>query len=356
MKLSPKHGLRFFLLFLLFALSVPEAGELPPLSAVSPLWIGGLRPEGLEFDLSGVPGWSFSLGLAYGNSFSMSSAVLDTHRSMDGTGRSLSREAFEAAAASNTAIHAVDIESLRVDLEVLYNSPSGFFGGARIPAWSIGGTSLDGWPEMVHSWIGVSNAGREDFPEGRSFFGLSDGGESLIIDQSAGLRPLSMDLWGGRRWELDHHNRLRAWLSASLPLVDLSDWGSRDFSWGLRWMAVHDFQGAELSAGLGWSSQGGRLPAGAAAADSFHVWMGLSVDLGKGFEAGFLARSDNSLYRRESPDRPGRDSGEFSVGLSCPLSAEMRLKLALGEDFPGMGLPPDFSIQTALVWRLQEKN
>lgn len=347
---------QIFLAALLLCVPSTQASQLPPLLSVSPLWISSLRPEGMEFDTDRTPGWSLALNLAYGNNFSMSPEVLGAHRQIDGTGQALSREAFEEAARSGTAIHAIDVESLRMDFEALFRWRSGAFVGARIPSWRIGGTALDPWPERVHSWIGVDSAGRDEFLQGRTFFGLSGDHGNSIIEHGLSPRMVSLDLWAGWRWELGHQCWHRGWVSTSLPLADLSPWGSRHLSWGLRWMAGHRFAWGEFSGGLGWSSEGGHLPTGGHPANSFHSWLGLSIDLGKGFEGGIMLRSDGSVYRDEDPGRVGRDSGEFSVGLSLPLAKNSRLQLAFGEDFPGMGLPPDFSLQTSLVWQLGRGN
>lgn len=347
---------QIFLMILLLSVPGLQAGRLPPLLSVSPLWISSLRPEGMEFDTDSTPGWSLSLNLAYGNNFSMSPEVLDNHRQIDGIGQALSREAFEEAARSGAAIHAMDVECLRMDFEALFRRPSGSFFGAGIHTWRIGGTALDAWPERVHSWIGVNHAGRDEFPQGHTFFGLLGDHGNSIIEHGLSPKLVSLNLWAGRRWELGHQYWHRGWISASLPLGDLSPWGARDLSWGLRWMGGHEFAWGEFSGGLGWSFESGRLPTGGYPANSVHSWLGVSIDVGKGCEAGLLVRSDSSVYRHEAPGRVGRDSGEFSVGLSLPLATNFRLQLALGEDFPGMGLPPDFSLQTSLVWHLSRGN
>jgi len=341
--------LRFLPLLLgLFAVSSLSAGDVPPLAPVSPLWIGSLRPGGLEFTEG--QGWTFSLSTAYGNSFSISHAVQTAHLELDGPGAPLSREAFDEAAQGSSAIHAVDIETWRTDFEASFMAPSGYFGGGRIPVFRVGGTPLDSWAEEVHSWIGVTNAGREYFPGEESLFALSSGAVTVMDMEDQGPRALSLDLWGGRQWRTQHGIRQRVWLAASVPISEMESYRHHGTGLGLRWMAEHSFRYMELSGGLGWTLQGGEVAGGAKAADTFHAWLGLVLPLGHGVEAGLLLRSDGSVYRHACPDRAGRDTGEFSVGLGIELSEKLKLQLALGEDFPGMGLPPDFSIQASLRW------
>lgn len=323
------------------------------MAAVSPLWLGSLRPEGLEFVQGDAPGWTLALSMAYGNSFSMSPGVLEAHRLLDGAGGELSREAIRNSTLYGKESYALDAETLRVDLEALYTSNTGFFGGMRMQSWKFGGTSLDGWPPQVHSWIGVGNAGRDDFPEGETFFGLISEGRVVTVEREAGLRMVSFDVWAGRVWKLGRRTQHRLWLSASIPLAEASEWRSGSFNSGVRWMAERSFDGFEFDGGVGWTRQGGRVAGGGPAADTFHAWLGLSVDLGRGVDANLLLRSDGSVYRDVVEGRVGRDSGEFSVGLGIPLSKKLRLETALGEDFPGMGMPPDFSIQTSIRWRLE---
>ena len=64
-----------------------------------------------------------------------------------------------------------------------------------------------------------------------------------------------------------------------------------------------------------------------------------------------MFRLDDSVFADVDPGKAGRATGEFAIGFGAPLCQSLRLQLVLGEDFPGMGMAPDFSIQGAMVWR-----
>jgi len=348
------HAFPAILGLLLAGILLPEASaEVPPLAAVSPLRIGVLQPQGLELQLEGDPGWSCAFSTAYGNSFSFSPEVLEAHRIIDGRGRPMSPEAFEFAVRNfpGADLYAVDAEVLRIDLEVSFQALSGFFAGGRLSSFELGGTGLDSWPESLHSFLGIDDNGREAFPRGETFIGTAPAGESWMVSDEESLRPVSIEIWGGRRWELGKQAWHRAWISFGIPLSEMHGFGARKPSIGIRWMAGRSFSALSVYGGLGFSLGGGDAGTLGNAENCFHYWAGLSLPLGKDVDAELMARIDDSPFERVDPGKAGRSTGEFAVGLSFPLSQPLRLALALGEDFPGMGLPPDFSLQCRLLWR-----
>ncbi len=329
------------------------AQEAPFLAAVSPLWAGHLRPEGLELHDPGTPGWTFSASYAYGNTFFVSPEIVETHIEIDGVDANLSQEALDQARYlwPQADLYAIDTETSRFDLEAAYTSDR-WFGGVRVPVWSMGGTHLDGWPSGTHDLLGVSNNGREFFPEGRTAVALMPpGGSSWSFDGKQSARVMGLAGWAGRRWSVGENGGQRAWVALSAPVDDDGPWGDVGSSGGVRWSISNRWGGLGLYGGLGWTFQGGDAGTLGDAANTFHAWGGADISLGKRWALLTMVRIDDSVFADVDPGKSGRATGEFAIGFAAPLGSNLRLQLVLGEDFPGMGMAPDFSIQGGLVWR-----
>ncbi|RLE27410.1 MAG: hypothetical protein DRJ61_17445 [Acidobacteria bacterium] len=329
------------------------AQEAPALAAVSPLWAGHLRPEGIELQDLDDQGWTFSVSYAYGNTFFVSPEIVETHTEINGAGAELTQEVLDRAQYlwPQEDLHAIDTETSRFDLEAAYSSGR-WFGGIRVPVWSMGGTHLDGWPSGMHDFLGVSNNGREFFPEGRTVVALMPPGDlSWSFDGKQSTQVLGLTGWGGRRWSLGENGGQRVWVVLSAAIDDDGPWGNMGSSSGVRWSISNRWGGLGLYGGLGWTFQGGDAGTLGDAADTLHVWGGADISLGKRWALLTMFRIDDSVFADVDPGKAGRATGEFALGFAAPLGEHLRLQLVLGEDFPGMGMSPDFSIQGAVVWR-----
>lgn len=347
-------SVRVALVLLLLLCSVGlSAQEVAPLAAVSPLWVGHLRPEGLELQGADNQGWTFSASYAYGNTFFVSPEIIQLHTEISGAGADLSSEVLDQARQiwSQSDLYSIDTETSRFDLEAAYSS-GGWFGGARMPVWRLGGTALDGLPSSAHEFLSVSNSGREFFPDGRTRVVLMppEGG-SWSIDGKQSARVIGLAGWGGRRWAVGESGHHRLWVAVSAPFDRDGPWGATGWNGGLRWSISNRWGGLGVYGGLGWTHQGGQAGTLGDAADTFHFWAGTDISLGKGWGFLMLFRIDDSVFADVDPGKAGRTTGEFALGFAAPLASKLRLHLVLGEDFPGMGMAPDFSIQGALVWR-----
>lgn len=340
-------------LALMLCVSGVAAQEAPFLAAVSPLWAGHLRPEGLEMQDVGPEGWTFSASYAYGNTFFSSPEIIEAHTEIDGIGSDLTQEAIERAQYlwPDADLFMIDTETSRFDIEARYASTR-WYGGVRVPVWSFGGTHLDGWPSGTHNVLGVSNNGREYFPEGRTVVALNpSGGQSWSFDGNQSARVMQLTGWAGRRWSIGENGGHRVWVTLSAPIEDDGPWGDRGTSGGVRWAVTNRWGGLGLYGGLGWTFQGGDAGTLGSASDTFHAWGGLDISLGKNWALLTMFRFDDSVFADVDPGKAGRTTGEFAIGFAAPLGESLRLQLVLGEDFPGMGMAPDFSIQGGLIWR-----
>ena len=329
------------------------AQEPAPLAAVSPLWVGHLRPEGLELDDTRTRGWIFALSFAYGNTFSTAGEVIDIHNDLDGPGEPLSREVFDRTREvfPERDVYSIDTEIGRLDLEAMWSGAE-WFAGVRAPIVSVGGSPMDSWATWMHDFLGVSNAGRDFFPERRTVVALApvDGGD-WWIDDDQGFRLTAVTGWGGRRWAVGDHGFHRLWATISTAVGGNDPWGDGGFSTGLRWAFGSRSDSLGWYGGLGWTVQGGDAGTLGKAADTFHAWLGGDISLGKNWALLALFRADGSVFADVDPGKAGRTTGEFALGFAAPLGEAWRLRMVLGEDFPGMGIPPDFSIQAAVVWK-----
>jgi len=336
----------------LLALALPAlAQEVPQLGSVSPLWVGFERPEGLELQRPGGPGWRFAFAAAYGNTAHFSPEVIRHHEGVSGIGAPLEASTVDEARElwPTADIFAVDTEVIRLDFETVYAWKSRWEIGARLPMWRLAGTALDAWPSRLHDVLGVSNNGRDSFPEGQTFVALRPlrGGEWNLIG-TTGSEVVNASLWTGRSFAIGDRGWHRAWLTVGVPLQDSDAFGESDWSVGARWAVGGASRWLGYHAGLGWTAQGGSAAGLGDAADTFHVWAGVSAGLGKGWSAEAVFRIDDAPFANVDAGKAGRTTGEFAVGLSMPLGSRIRWHLALGEDFPGMGMNPDFSIQSSL--------
>jgi len=338
---------------ILVSSSVGLAQEAPPLAAVSPLWVGHLRPEGLELENVGVGGWTISVAFAYGNSFFVSPEIAETHAEVNGIGAVLTQDVLDQARSKwpQADLLSVDTEGSRFDVEVGYASGR-WFAGMRVPIWRFGGTRLDGWPTGTHDLLGVSNNGREYFPEGRTTVVLMpNGGGMWSFEGSRSFQLMGVTGWGGVRWSFWDGGHQRFWFAFSAPVGSDGPWGERGWNGGPRWSISKGWGGLGLYGGLGWTHQGGAAGTLGDAADTFHGWGGIDASLGKDWAFLTMFRIDDSVFAEVCSGKAGRTTGEFAIGFAAPLGPRVRFQLILGEDFPGMGMPPDFSIQGRVVWR-----
>jgi len=101
----------------------------------------------------------------------------------------------------------------------------------------------------------------------------------------------------------------------------------------------------------GWTFQGGGTPTTDDAADTWHAWAGYDLGLARWLDVGLLIRGDSSPYRGRVEGRLAEWVARWALGATLRLSPTVGLQLALGEDIPGVGLSPDFSLQTRLLYR-----
>lgn len=334
-----------------------SAQESAPLAATSPLWLGHLRPEGLEVEFPDR-GWTVHAGVAYGNTFSISPELLQLHREAGRTGEALDPSELAEARGRwpEAGLHAVDTEVVRLNVAASVQGDR-WFGGGRISSWRLGGTALDRWPDAVHDAWGLSDQGRPLFPDGQSLVAvLPSGSPGWAQFRGDGARLVDATAWVGRCWATGSGRRHRLWLTVSRPVTnELTSETSSNA--GLRWAYSKRWSGSGFHGGVGWTVQGGRAGDLGPASETWHGWLGADVDLGRGWSALVTARVDQSVFADVAPAKPGRATGAFAFGVGIPLpAAGWRLRLSFGEDFPGMGIPPDFSIQSALQWRPGERS
>lgn len=331
--------------------SVSGAQTLPPLTPLLPTALASARPHGLELASTVPPGLTWSMTLAYGNAFAAADEVHSAHQATGQIGEPLSDAAWDAAVASRDGLTtwAVDLEMMRLDLEAAIGFAGGLSTGLRAPVWWSAETPLDSWPGRWHRAIGVGDAGRELYADRRSVFRLARGETQL--DLSGAVDPELGDLSAWAAWSLPAWGPLepRAWVSVTIPTG--GDFGAGGWAGGLRWGAALDLGRVRLDGGLGLTVVEDVPGPWPASNPLWHAWIGGDLRLSGRWSFGLLARSDASAYRESLSDRPASASAELAIGPSIRIADAVWIQVALGEDFPGMGLAPDFSIQTRLVIR-----
>lgn len=327
------------------------AQDLPPLTPLLPTSAATVRPHGLELASAVPTGLTWSMTLAYGNTFAAADEVHSAHQTIDRIGEPLSDAAWGEAVASRDGrtTWAIDLEMMRLDLEAAMGFASGLSIGLRAPIWWSAGTPLDSWPGTWHRAIGVGNAGRELYPDRQSVFRLAHGAAQL--DLSGDVDPDLGDLSTWAAWSLSAWGRLepRVWLSVTVPTG--GELGAGGWAGGVRWAAALDLGRLRVDGGLGLSVVEDVPGPWSASNPLWHVWLGGDLQVSERWSFGLVARSDASAYRGSLSDRPASASAELALGPSVRIADAVWLQVALGEDFPGMGLAPDFSIQTRLVIR-----
>lgn len=328
--------------------SYAAAADPPPLSPLHPFALGAGRPSGLEL-ASPDDHWVCSVQIAYGNSFRADDGVVAAHALVDGAGGPLSDLAFDTAAAADAdrTTWMVDAETVRLDLEVQRSWGSRAFIGGRLSTWRLGGTFLDALPERWHDLIGFGRDGRELFPNRATQIRVSRNGRSLETSTASCWQLGDATLWGGLRlpgrgrW---HH---RTWLAATLP--GGADFGAAGPAAGLRWAGLLELDDATWFGGVGWTVLGrGSWPADRTRT-TWHAWAGFDRALGRRWGAGVVARADDSQFRDRLDGRPAARSAQLALGPWFLLSDVTTLHLSLGEDFPGMGSSPDFSVHARVA-------
>lgn len=319
-----------------------------PLTPTHPVALEGTRPGGLELVVATVP--AVAATLAYGNTFRMSDAVHRAHLEIDGRGSPLSDAAVRQAVIASGKAWAFDTEVLRCDLEAVAPLGGRWFVGGRLSAWTIGGTGLDGVARAWHDVIGVHDA-RDRYPDGETVARLATGRYDASLAAESGWTVGRVTAWTGVALATaDQPIGNRLWLTAAVPTS--SRIGRSGVDLGLRWMGVREIGPFRLFGGAGTTRLApGDWPAAREHRWAWHGWAGLDWSLTPRWGAGLWARLDSSALDSSIEGRPAADSAELAVGLRWAAGPATELAVALGEDFPGMGLAPDFSLQVRLLWR-----
>lgn len=320
----------------------------PPLTLVQPLQLSHPRPFGLELSTPHSLGWSWALSYAYGNTHETSDLVASSHLNASGNEEAFdpgTAEAISARFPERQAYH-IDLEVQVLQFEAVRALANGYDAGVRIPWYTVSPTFVDGFPTWWHDRLGISNEPRSFFDQEESSLFLSHSGASVVETDLRSEGFGNLDLWAGRTFPLAR-GRHRAWVSVSAPTADLPELGRPDWKIGARWAAFVPVGKTFLSGGVGWTSGGGETPT-TDAADTWHIWTSMTYSLSSRFSLGVFARADTSPYK-DLGGQLGHETAEFSVGGSLKIGESSLVQLAVGEDFPGMGLNPDFSIQLRLV-------
>ncbi|MCP4896334.1 MAG: DUF3187 family protein [bacterium] len=317
---------------------------------VQPFQLMHPRPFGLEL-VAPEPGtWHLGLSYAYGNTQHTSELVATLHSVGFQTAQAFDPGIGELIADTWPFAHAyhIDLEVQALQFEAVRSFGDRWDVGVRVPWLIVGPTPIDGLPSWWHRSLGFPNGTRDFFPGSESTLFLSHDGHR-ITEIDLDVRGLgNVDIWLGRSFLLVGATSHRAWLTISAPTADLDGLGESAWRTGLRWAIAIPIGPTHLDAGIGWTSGGGHTPTGRAAS-AWHLWSSLTIPVSRRISLGIFARADSSPFRDDTDGQLGHTTAEFSLGASLRLGNATLLQLAVGEDFPGMGLNPDFSIQLRVV-------
>ncbi len=326
----------------------------PPLAPVLPFDLPHAVPHGLELlPPPGAGRWRLALTTAYGNTFSGTHQVARSHLAVDDPGTPLSPGALACAELNwpNDVFYLLDTEVVRLELEAARGLGHGWSAGARLPWWRLGGTGLDSLPQQVHRTLGIAAPGRELYPDGQSLVVVRIPGRGSVVLSSEERRLGNLTAWFARDLPPTGRLRHRLRVSVSAPTAGTTPLGAPGWDVGLGWDGELDLGRVTVEGGLAWTRQGGTTVLGEDAADTWHTWGSLTLPVTSRLGAGFIARLDSSPLRNAEAGRLGDPRATFALGPTFQLSPSLLLQLALGEDVPGVGVTPDFSVQTRLLWR-----
>ncbi len=318
-----------------------------------PLDLPHASPHGLELLPPPAPGrWHLALSTAYGNTFTTTHQVARSHLAVDEPGAGLSPSAVTYAEVNwpRDVVYFLDAEVVRVEAEATRGLGNGWAVGVRLPWWRLGGTGLDPLPEQVHRVLGITAPGRELYPHGENVVLVRTPDRATLV-LGGGERHLG-NLTGWVLRELPSTGRLRHRLRVSViaPTGAATPLGAPGWDVGLGWEGELRLGPGFAGGGIGWTHLGGVTVLGGPAADTWHAWMSLALPLTSGVGLGLLARTDGSPLASAGADRLGDPRGTFALGPTFKIRRGLDLQLALGEDIPGVGVTPDFSIQARLLW------
>jgi len=245
-----------------------------------------------------------------------------------------------------------DLEGVSTRLSLARGLGRGWTATLTVPWLEIGRPAWDGVAERWHEVTGLPDADRDLFPRGASLLYLRGSGDTLerLDLGGGGLGDVSLALSAplGRRFGAEH----RAVVSLQAPTGDDATLrGSGSWDAAVQWLAVWRRETFAAIAGAGLSRNRGRL-LGVAAADGWQLLAGADGRLWGRLHGTFRAQLERAPLAALAAGDATEPALCLRFGIAAPLVGARWLAFELGQDWPGIGLAPDFSFHLAWGGRL----
>jgi hypothetical protein len=250
----------------------------------------------------------------------------------------------------------LDVGGSRADLFVSRGLASALAVTLHVPWIDIGNPGGDGLAEWWHRVTGLPNGDRALFPrdailvylhgpdgtiERRDLGGTGMGDASLALTAACGR-------WGGA----EH----RAMIEIQGPTGRKDGlWGSGGWEVGARWFAAWRWPHSALLAGAGYTRLAGSGDLlGVRRSDAWSALAGVDLRVWRSLSAFYRVAVERSPLAGFSAGEPGEAALFMRFGLAAPTAAGW-WAFEMGQNWPGIGTAPDYSIQLSFARRLVGK-
>ena len=326
-----------------------QVGGAWPAPSPDPLRFAALP---LELDaLAARPerGWQVSAEAAYFNTWYLSWHPGAIHEELGRAGLPLTSDELRTLEQRHPddAIHFTDLEGWRANVRLQYAFAKGIVTTLDVPWVDTTGPHWDAIAEEFHASVESGPGGRDLFPRGRNavYVRGADGAALERLDglDGSGIGDVALTLAAPLGRALGAEHRLA--LAVEAPTGDQDTLrGSGGWDTGVRWAGTWRWTRSELVAALGYTrlDDGGSF-LGVARDDTWHAACSYRVALGGRWQGRVIGRLDGSPLAGFTDAKPGDPGFYLTLGVRRDLG-DGWIALDLGENYPLVGVTPDYSL------------
>lgn len=237
----------------------------------------------------------------------------------------------------------VDLEGIRTQVTVARGLGRGWTLAVAVPWQQVGAPGWDAIAEEWHDLMSLPNAHRDRFPRGASQVYLRGKGPTVerldLEGRALGDTTLSLSASLGQWLGAEQ----RAVVAVQAPTGDdarLS--GSDGWDVAAQWLAAWRGERFGALVGVGLTRNAGRF-LGVDPIDGWQVLAGADARLWGNVEATYTVQLERSPLERLDAGDATEPALFMRYGIAGRLPGGARVAFDLGQDWPGLGIAPDYS-------------
>ena len=297
--------------------------------------------------------WRISLEATYFNLWGVADGIVAVRDAADLHREPVTPEQLREAETyfPDDRLWLVDLEGLRTQLTVARGLGRGWTAAITLPWQQVGAPAWDGAAERWHDLAGLPDANRDRFPRGASQVYLR--GASILERLDLGGTSLadvtlSISAPVGHLFGAEH----RAVIAVQAPTGDDGSLaGSGGWDLAAQWLAAWRGERFVAVTGAGFARNTGRF-LGVEPVDGWQLLAGADGLVWGRIHGTFRAQLERSPLALLEAGDATEPALFMRFGIAGPLERGGWLAFEIGQDWPGIGIAPDYSFHVSYGGRL----